>query len=136
MASVVGMKSLFGTSDEDYNNICAPCKNAKTEKEGTYLCENCQEYFCEQCKNYHQKRTVTKHNKILSASEIQQFSMKSQKCKYIICCSCAQNQEVKIDWETDNEVSCTTCDSVKHRKCKVCTIQERSTNYAFLKKLI
>ena len=129
MASVDGSRYLHGASDEIYDVICVPCKNDGTEKQAEHYCQNCKEYLCSLCKDYHKKVTVTRNHKILSGSMLPKLAKVDKGPNCGVFCSCSQNREVTMYCEDHEEVLCHSCESVKHRKCKTISLEEKSQNY-------
>ena len=127
MASVDGSKSLFMTSDEAIDNPCDPCKFGGTEINGTHYCNTCAEYLCRSCKESHQRFKATRNHKIVASKDASGHGQTASQFK--VFCLCDNALEVTNYCETHNEVACTTCKSVKHRKCYVTTLKDKSATY-------
>ena len=127
MASVDGSKSLFMTSDEAIDNPCDPCKFGGTEINGTHYCNTCAEYLCRSCKESHQRFKATRNHKIVSSKDASGHGQNASQFKVI--CKCENALEVTSYCETHYEVACTTCKSLKHRKCNVTTLKDKSATY-------
>ena len=126
MASVDGSKSLFMTSDEAIDNPCDPCKFGGTEINGTHYCNTCAEYLCRSCKESHQRFKATRNHKIVASKDA---SGQGQNASFKVFCTCDNALEVTSYCETHNDVACMTCKSVKHRKCYVTTLKDKSATY-------
>ena len=124
MASVDGSRSLFMTSDEAIDNPCDPCKFGGTEINGTHYCNTCAEYLCRSCKEWHQRFKATRNHQIISSKDVSGQGQNASQFK--VFCTCDNALEVTNYCETHNEVACTTCKSVKHRKCNVTTLKDKS----------
>ena len=129
MVSVDGAKSLEGDSDEMREFICWPCKKDSVEKEAKHYCNECQEYLCNPCKDYHGKLTVTQNHKILSGDEMAKLWTEKQRQVCNVKCSCNLNKTVESFCEEHNDIICSSCESVKHRKCTTRPIQDKSAGY-------
>ena len=127
MASVDGSKSLFMTSEEAIDNPCDPCKFGGTEINGTHYCNTCAEYLCRNCKESHQRFKATRNHKIVSSKDASGQGQNASQFK--VFCSCDNALEVTSYCEIHNEVACMTCKSLKHRKCYVTTLKDKSATY-------
>ena len=127
MASVDGSKSLFMTSDEAIDNPCDPCKFGGTEINGTHYCNTCAEFLCRSCKESHQRFKATRNHQIVASKDVSGHGQNASQFK--VFCTCDNTLEVTSYCETHNEVACTTCKSVKHRKCNVTTLKDKSATY-------
>lgn len=130
MASVDGPRSLQGACDEIFDIFCGPCKTDKVEKEAKNYCTECMEYLCNDCKDAHLKFKMSKHHMILSGNKMPVSpTMHQDTSSCVVYCSCNQNQAVSVYCEKHEEVICQSCKTVKHRNCRLFSIQEKSINY-------
>ena len=129
MASVDGSKSWLGASDEIYDIICGPCKTENLNKEAKHYCEQCQEHLCDACQGAHRKLKATKSHNILSGSHMPKASEVTPRPACSVSCSCNQNQEVAVYCEDHDDVICDLCATVKHRRCKAFSVQDKSRSY-------
>ena len=129
MASVDGSKSLLGASDETYDIICGPCKTDNINKEAKHYCEQCHEHLCHACQDAHRKLKATKNHNILSGHHMPTSSDVTQRPAYNVSCICSQNREVVVYCEDHDDVICDSCATVKHRRCKTFSIQNKSRSY-------
>ena len=129
MASVDGYRSLQGACDEIFDIFCGPCKSEKVIKEAKSYCADCMEYLCNDCKEAHLKFKMSRHHKILSGNAMPTSVTANQRPSFFVYCSCNQNQAVSVYCEKHEEVICQSCRTVKHRNCKLVSIQEKSINY-------
>ena len=130
MASVGGSKSWLGASDEIYDIVCGPCKTEKLNKEAKHYCEQCQEHLCDACQGAHRKLKATKNHNILSGSHMPEASGVTPRPACSVYCSCNQNREVVVYCQDHDDVICDSCATVKHRRCKTFSIQNKSRSYA------
>lgn len=130
MASVAGSKSrsIYKASDEAFDNLCGPCKNGNVEKEAKHYCQVCAEYLCDSCRDYHRRLSATANHKILSGSKLPPSTARAG-TRLAIYCSCNRNQEVAVYCEDHQYVVCTSCQTVKHRKCKTGNVQQKCVGY-------
>ena len=129
MASVDGSKSWLGASDEIYDIVCGPCKTENVNKEAKHYCEQCQEHLCDACQGAHRKLKATKSHNILSESHMPKASGVTPRPVCSVYCSCNQNQEVVVYCEDHDDVICDLCATVKHRRCKTFSVQDKSRSY-------
>ena len=129
MASVDGSKSWLGASDEAYDIVCGPCKTDNVKKEAKHYCEQCQEHLCDSCQDTHRKLKATKNHSILSGHHMPTSSDVIQRPACSVYCNCNQNQEVEVYCEEHHDVICDSCATVKHRRCKTFSIQDKSRSY-------
>ena len=129
MASVDGSKSWLRASDEIYDMVCGPCKTDNVNKEAKHYCEQCQEYLCDACQGAHRKLKATKSHNILSGRHMPKASGVTPRPVCSVYCSCNQNREVVVYCEDHNDVICDSCATVKHRRCKTFSVQDKSRSY-------
>ena len=129
MASVDGSKSWLGASDETYDIVCGPCKTDNINKEAKHYCEQCQEHLCHACQDAHRKLKATKNHNILSGHHMPTSSDVTQRPACNVSCICSQNREVVVYCEDHDDVICDSCATVKHRRCKTFSIQNKSRSY-------
>ena len=130
MASVDGARSLIGASDESYELECGPCKTHNANKEANHYCKECNEYLCNACNDSHGKLRISKDHKVLSGSEMPRvFTNITQQTSFTLYCSCYQYREVEFFCEDHDKAMCSSCKTVKHRKCKSVSLQEKCCSY-------
>lgn len=129
MAYVDGSKSYMEGSDEIPLHICGPCKDDGETITANHYCEHCKDYLCDACKDYHRKFKATKTHKILSGSLLPKLKSPADIFTCNVICSCNQNKEVEIYCEDHTEVLCTSCEMIKHRKCKTSSLQDTRLSY-------
>ena len=124
------MASWHGASDEIYDMVCGPCKTENLNKEARHYCEQCQEHLCDACQGAHRKLKATKNHNILSGRHMPKASGVAPRPACSVYCSCSQNQEVVLYCEDHDDVICDSCATVKHRRCKTFSVQNKSRSYA------
>ena len=122
-------KSLYVTSDSVLDNPCDPCKFGGTEVNGTHYCTTCAEYLCKNCKKSHQRFKATRNHKIVSSTDVTSSEQEQNASQFMVFCACDNASEVTCYCEGHNKVACMACKSVKHRKCNVTTLKDKSATY-------
>ncbi|XP_060565598.1 uncharacterized protein LOC132724684 [Ruditapes philippinarum] len=96
---------------------CQPClnKDNQTTNVAEKFCLSCNEFQCLDCSNVHYTHAFLRNHKLVNASEAKtkqgSFDMKGLD-------QCDQHQEVlKFFCEDENQLCCSTCAIVDHRKC-------------------
>ena len=130
MATGDGSKSWLGASDEIFDIVCGPCKTDNVIKEAKYYCKQCQEHLCDSCQGVHRKLKATKNHNILPGRHMPKASEVTPRPACSVYCSCNQNREVVVYCEDHDDVICDSCATVKHRRCKTVSIQNKSRSYA------
>ncbi|XP_060594373.1 uncharacterized protein LOC132748754 [Ruditapes philippinarum] len=95
--------------------LCQPCLNNDKQSTAEKFCSTCGEFQCLDCSNVHYKHDYLKSHKLLNANAARtkqgSFDMKGLD-------QCDQHQEVlKFFCEDENQLCCSTCAIVDHRKC-------------------
>ena len=129
MASVDGAKSYLEGSDEVPLHICGPCKDDGDDKEAKYWCEQCNEYLCSGCKDYHKKFKATKTHTILPGKPSKKESI-APESTFIVTCNCNKDRGVEIYCKDHSEVICSSCATIKHRKCNTTAIQDKLSGFS------
>ena len=127
MLSIDGSRSLHITSDEAPDYLCDPCKFGGIQTNGNHYCQTCAENLCRSCKESHQRFKATRNHKIVSSTGGAPDGQNTSLFK--VFCGCDQSSEVEVYCENHNEVVCMTCKSVKHRKCNIAQLREKSSTY-------
>ena len=129
MASVDGSRSLLGTLDEVHTNICGACKTDDVEKGANYYCIDCSEYLCDFCKDYHRKLPLLRNHCIVSENQVPAVISTRGRHAVAVYCACNKNQEVQYFCDEHQDIICDTCKHIKHYKCKISGIQDKSSSY-------
>ena len=125
MASVDGRKSYLAGSDEVIQYACGPCKHNGETKESHYYCKDCKVYLCFGCRDEHETFKITKHHSLIQAHLATGAASEVIKGTFAILCSCDQKRAVEVYCETQLEVICLSCKTIKHRSCKTCPIRNK-----------
>ena len=128
MSIVDGAKSLQNTSDESVLKSCDPCKYGGIEVEATKYCDDCKESLCRTCTESHKRFKISRNHKLLSVEHIPSHTGKDHIACSVLC-ECCQTLEVTDYCENHHVVVCQHCTSVKHRKCKIDLIKDKSLTY-------
>ncbi|XP_060565599.1 uncharacterized protein LOC132724685 [Ruditapes philippinarum] len=111
--------------------LCQPClnKDNQTTKVAEKFCSSCNEFQCLDCSNVHYTHAFLRNHKLVNANEAKtkqgSFDMKGLD-------QCDKHRKVlKFFCEDDNQLCCSTCAIVEHRKChsvvEILKVAERST---------
>lgn len=126
-------------SEETFTFECDACKLDESIKEAKYFCIDCDDYLCNDCKLYHKKVKVTRSHQIVSVKEIpiqvlRKVTKKGDTEKHDkkSLCSCNQNVVVEFCCTDHDEVFCSLCKTVHHKKCHIATIDECCTVESFV----
>lgn len=130
MSSIDGArKSYLEGSDEVPLHICGPCKDDGDDKEAKYWCEQCDAYLCSGCKDYHKKFKATKTHTILLGKPSKKKLISSEPT-FIVTCNCNKDRGVETYCRDHSEVICSSCTTIKHRKCSITSIQDKLSGFS------
>jgi hypothetical protein len=95
--------------------LCQPCLNKNKETVADKFCSTCNEFQCTECSNVHYVLAFLRTHKLVNANEAvtkqDSFDMKGlDRCNQ-------HNKIIEFICEDDNQLCCSTCDIVDHRKC-------------------
>ena len=118
-------------SEEYFTDECDTCKQDGIRKKAVVYCPTCEEKMCNQCLEWHKKLKATKSHAVQPATIGMDQKATSQNPNSTMetiatICSCNQKCEVSEFCKDHQELICSTCASVKHRACKISTIDEMS----------
>ena len=131
MASVGG-DSIRATdigSEECFAHACDTCRQDGIEKKADVFCPTCEENLCSHCLEWHKKWKAFKTHEVQPVSSRRSQISSSQDShgttmSFATLCTCNQKCEVSEFCKEHQEVICSTCASVKHRVCKISSIDE------------
>ena len=126
MTSVDASKSVNVSSDQLFNHICGSCKTDGKDAEARKYCENCAEYLCDSCADFHRKLPLLRNHNVVPASNISGEKPNRRLKDY---CACNTNQEVAFYCEDHTEFICSSCQTIKHHRCTIPSIQEKCAGY-------
>ncbi|XP_053404873.1 uncharacterized protein LOC128558729 [Mercenaria mercenaria] len=95
--------------------LCQPCSSKNKQTVADVFCSTCDEFQCTECSNVHNTHAFLRNHKLVNAKEVKtkpaHFDMKGLD-------QCDEHQEVlKFFCEDENQLCCSTCAIVDHRKC-------------------
>ncbi|XP_053403321.1 uncharacterized protein LOC128558378 [Mercenaria mercenaria] len=95
--------------------LCQPCSSKDKQTVADVFCSTCDEFQCMDCSNIHKTYAFMKNHKLVKAKDIKEkpvsFDMKGLD-------QCDEHQKVlKFFCEDENQLCCSTCAIVDHRKC-------------------
>ncbi|XP_053404899.1 E3 ubiquitin-protein ligase TRIM71-like [Mercenaria mercenaria] len=119
--------------------LCQPCSRKDLQTTADVFCSDCDEYQCNECSKVHTVYAFMKNHKLVKSNEVKSkpssFDMKGMD-------NCEQHGELlKFFCEDENQLCCSTCAIVDHRKChsvvEVPKIAEksRSDDFKLMKKM-
>lgn len=129
MASAAVATSGKAGSDDASLRICERCDESEKDREAKYYCEDCSENLCNTCADSHKKTKATRKHTLALVSFTLLQEGEEHKKTFTVICNCDLKREVQIYCEEHNEVICKTCQSVKHRHCKINLIQDKALKY-------
>ena len=127
MASVDRSRSLQLASDEVFNYECGPCKSDDKVSEAKHYSQVCNDYLCDDCRGHHKKFKELRNHKIVPVSTVSKYGAGEGSGIPGVKCNCNQNL-VEFFCEDHDDVICGPCKTIKHRKCKVSTIQDKAAS--------
>ncbi|XP_060588265.1 uncharacterized protein LOC132743732, partial [Ruditapes philippinarum] len=95
--------------------LCKPCLSKDKQTVADKFCSTCNEFQCTECSNVHDVLSFLKPHKLVSSNEAvtkqDSFDMKGLD-------RCNQHKKlIKFFCEDENQLCCSTCAIVGHRKC-------------------
>ena len=128
----VGSESIGATeidSEECLVDECDTCKqDGKVTKADVY-CPTCEESLCNHCMEWHKKSKASKTHEVQPVSRIKDETATTKTSVdittlFATLCTCNQECDVSLYCKEHQELVCSTCSSVKHRPCKITSINE------------
>ncbi|XP_045201733.2 E3 ubiquitin-protein ligase TRIM9-like [Mercenaria mercenaria] len=110
--------------------LCQPCSSKDKQTVADVFCSTCDEFQCTECSNVHTTHAFLRSHKLVNAKEFKtipvSFDMKGTD-------RCGQHKKtLKFFCEDANQLCCSTCAIVDHRKChsvvEIQKIAERSAS--------
>ncbi|XP_053392211.1 zinc-binding protein A33-like [Mercenaria mercenaria] len=110
--------------------LCQPCSSNDKQTVADVFCSTCDEFQCTECSNVHTTHAFLRNHKLVKAKEVKTkqiaFDMKGLD-------QCDEHHKVlEFFCEDDNQLCCSTCAIVDHRKChsvvEIQTMAERSAS--------
>ena len=132
MESVEGAKSLHVGSDEIcYNHTCDPCEyEGVKNKEAMTFCDDCKEFLCPTCTRSHKGQRISRNHRLLNVSDLTHEQTAINTDSDLILCDCVQHSTVKSYCEEHNQIMCSYCKLLKHKRCRTISIEEKSRSYS------
>ncbi|XP_053392214.1 uncharacterized protein LOC128554905 [Mercenaria mercenaria] len=95
--------------------LCQPCSSKNTQTVAEVFCSTCDEFQCTECSNLHTTHAFLRNHKLVNAKEVKtkpgSIDMKGLD-------QCDEHQKVlEFFCEGENQLCCSTCAIVVHRKC-------------------
>ena len=109
-------KLMDKTKSEQLLNIgCQPCARLKRRCLAVSWCVNCQEAMCTECTEAHEAFTMRSSHDIKPLSVLDLKKLSEQVSEDM--CNIHSNEILKLFCERCEEVLCSTCYGLRHRKC-------------------
>lgn len=138
----VGGDSIGATgigSEEYFAHACGTCRQDGIEKKTDIYCPACDENLCSVCLEWHNKSKATRTHEVQPMSSRKDHKIATSQesdgmtSPITTLCSCNQRCEVSEFCSDHQEVVCSTCASVKHRTCKISSIDEMCSDESVIK---
>ena len=126
MATVDGARASHVSSDEILETECGPCLYEGKKKNAVIYCYQCEDYLCSSCRASHQKLPTTrKHQVVSSDAVLRKETSKTQFVSQNTAVKCLCNDKfVTLYCQEHKEVICEDCRKLKHRNCRVSSIDD------------
>ena len=108
-------------SDNADSIQCDPCLLENEIVSAEFYCTDCSEYFCNNCARAHRKSKATRHHKLLDRLEMPKKKLTTVEEKF---CSKHNGELIKYFCEKHEQLCCSVCVTLEHRKCKVLYIDD------------
>ncbi|XP_053404893.1 uncharacterized protein LOC128558740 [Mercenaria mercenaria] len=95
--------------------LCQPCSRKDLQTTADVFCSDCEEFQCNECSKAHTIYAFMKNHKLVNVTEV-----KSKPISFVMkgMDNCEQHCELlKFFCEDENQLCCSTCAIVDHRKC-------------------
>ena len=107
---------------DDIDSIqCDPCLIEDETVPGEFYCTDCSEYLCNNCARVHRKSKTSRHHKLLCRDEMPKKKLTTVDEKF---CSKHSVELIKYFCENHEQLCCSVCVTLDHRKCKVLYIDD------------
>ena len=132
MESMDGARSLHVASDEIcYTHTCDPCEyGGIRNKEALAFCDDCKEFLCPTCTRSHKGQRMSRNHTLLNVSDLTHEQTAINTDSDLILCDCVQHSSVKSYCEEHNQIMCSYCKLLKHKRCRTISIEEKSRSYS------
>ena len=118
----VSGRNQADSDDFDRSSIqCDPCLIEDETVPGEFYCTDCSEYLCNNCARVHRKSKTSKHHKLLCRDEMPKKKLTTVQEKF---CSKHSVELIKYFCENHEQLCCSVCVTLDHRKCKVLYIDD------------
>ena len=132
MESMDGARSLHVASDEIcYTHTCDPCEyGGIRNKEALTFCDDCKEFLCPTCTRSHKGQNISRNHRLLNVSDLTHEQTAINTDSDLILCDCVQHSTVTLYCEKHNQIMCSYCKLLKHKRCRTISIEEKSQSYS------
>ena len=130
MASDDGAQSLHVGSDAVYTHPCEPCDYRGVNREAITFCRNCKEYMCHLCTESHKGLRLSRSHKLLDVKDMSGMQTSTVSDSFIMSCDCHQTSPITHYCIEHDNIFCTMCKILKHRKCQNISIGEKIKSFS------
>lgn len=123
--------SVLAGSAESFTHECDACKLDGQTQEAKYYCGECDDFLCENCETYHKRVKATRFHEILTGDRIpakadvsKRGITQEKQQRMIDKCACNQQREVTVYCSDHDDVFCSVCKNVLHKKCQIYSLEE------------
>jgi hypothetical protein len=106
-------KDEAGLSTEFAELFCDPCKNDGQSLSVEGYCVDCEEYLCKDCYKVHCRPSITRHH-VLEGKD----NMPKEKVSKPVTCTIHAEKLVEYYCETHEEICCSFCHTLSHKRCE------------------
>ncbi|XP_062574815.1 transcription intermediary factor 1-beta-like [Saccostrea cucullata] len=104
--------------------VCAACERENETEGADNYCLSCCEALCDNCTKCHRKNRVSRDHKICLLDEVKSVPKFAN-----ILCKKHKGRSIELFCNDHEEICCTMCCSIEHRKCEnVETIEQKAEN--------
>lgn len=125
--------SVLTGSEESFTHECDACKLDGQTQEAKYYCGECNDFLCESCETYHKRVKATRFHEILTGdrmpAKVSMFitgTTQEKQHRMMDKCICNQEREVEVYCSDHDDVFCSVCKNVLHKKCQIYSLEESS----------
>ncbi|XP_061166535.1 tripartite motif-containing protein 55-like [Saccostrea echinata] len=110
---------------------CDPCSRRNDSIIAMKWCKECSEAYCEQCESFHKSLKYSQHHNLISMIDLQHQPIKDTANRPP--CPDHEGTELAFFCEDHNQVVCSSCVTLDHRKCLNVTSCEEAADKQRLK---
>ena len=97
------------------NRKCDPCSRRNDSIMAVKWCKECSEAYCDQCESFHKSLKYSQHHNLIDMTDLQHRPIKDTASRPP--CPDHERSELSYFCEDHNQVVCSSCVTLDHRKC-------------------